>query len=394
MNATKFVIYLEGGGECASNVSCTKATNSVLGSSKVRSEVGVAAHRRSSIHAPFHYLFPTCSSAVAPPRCLSPHTLPRTLLPQYFPATKSFDEGIYYASGLSSNPFKGYTRIYVPYCSQDLHSGLRTATSPATFGLYFSGHLIFRAVLDALTSSHGLGAATEVILTGGSAGGIGAWINANYLYSRVPQARVTVAPVAGMYFFAFPYTGVNHTGSELVDFREPAWPGNIALWDSYIDPSCAAGLGDRAYACMLSNYSLPYIKTAAFVTEAQTDQVQLEAHDWLPDADHQDAPERAYMAQWSANMTQALSPLTGFFNPSCYIHTAFSTAGPKIGGMSYMDAFVAWYAGGPGSHRHADSCGLVSGLRGERDALLAHARPTPSRWLGAAAFAVEPHSSL
>jgi hypothetical protein len=69
----------------------------------------------------------------------------------------------------------------------------------------------------------GLGAATEVILTGASAGGIGAWINANYLVGRVPpSARVTVAPVAGMYFFAYPYAGVNHTGSELVDFREAA----------------------------------------------------------------------------------------------------------------------------------------------------------------------------
>ena len=58
VNATKFVIYLEGGGECASNVSCTKATTSVLGSSKVRSEAGnAAAHRRSSMHAPLHYFF-------------------------------------------------------------------------------------------------------------------------------------------------------------------------------------------------------------------------------------------------------------------------------------------------------------------------------------------------
>jgi hypothetical protein len=277
---------------------------------------------------------------------------------KYFPATKTFDEGVMFASGLSSNPFAGYTRVYVPYCSQDLHSGLRTSVSPATFGYYFSGHLVFRAVLDALTRDSGLGAATEVILTGASAGGIGAWINANYLVGRVPpSARVTVAPVAGMYFFAYPYAGVNHTGSELVDFREAAWPGNVALWGSFLDPACSAGLGTRAYACMLSNYSFPYQRAAAFVVESQTDQVQLEAHDWLPGPDHQDAPERAYMAAWKANMTVALGPVGGFFNPACYIHTAFSSTSPLIGGTNYLQAFAAWYAGG--AVRLADTCGLT-----------------------------------
>lgn len=310
VNATRFVIFLEGGGECASAGSCSAATSSVLGSAK------------------------------------------------YFPQQKTFDEGVFYASALSSNPFSGYTRVYLPYCSQDLHSGTRTVASPTTFGYYFAGHLIFRAVIDALVANHGFGAATEVILTGASAGGIGAWINVNYLTSRVPAAaRVTIAPIAGMYFFAYPYAGVNHTSSELVDFREAAWPGNVALWASYIDPACAAGLGARSYACMLSNYSFPYIRAEAFVVEAQTDQVQLEAHDWLPGPDHQDAPERGYMTAWAANMTIALRPVPGFFNPACYIHTSFNAAGPLIAGMNYLQAFASYYAGG--TVRLADSCGLT-----------------------------------
>lgn len=314
-NATKFVIFLEGGGECANAASCTAASKSVLGSSN------------------------------------------------YFAKSLEFGEGQFYASGLASNPLASWTRVDVPYCSQDLYSGTRESTSPETFGLYFSGHHILEAVFALLRDEHGLGSATEVVLTGASAGGIGAWINANSLLSFVPAGcRVTIAPVAGFYFFAFPYAGVNHTESTLVDFREAAWPSNVALWQSFIDPFCAAGLGARSYACMLSNYSFPFVRAGAFITEAQTDQVQLEAHDWLPGPDHQDAPERAYMQAWSDNMTQALAQTAGakagIFNPACYIHTSFGLTGPLLSGENYLEAFARWYFGGE-DVRLADDCGVT-----------------------------------
>jgi hypothetical protein len=67
------------------------------------------------------------------------------------------------------------------------------------------------------------------------------------------------------------------------------------------------------------------------------------------------------MAEWRDNMTLALAQgVTGFFNPACYIHTAFSTTSPTIGGKSYMDVFAAWYAGAGGSAvQVADSCGVT-----------------------------------
>ena len=51
----------------------------------------------------------------------------------------------------------------------------------------------------------GFSEATDVILSGVSAGGIGVWINVDYLQSLVPSARVVAAPVAGFYFYAYPY---------------------------------------------------------------------------------------------------------------------------------------------------------------------------------------------
>jgi hypothetical protein len=53
-----------------------------------------------------------------------------------------------------------------------------------------------------------------------SSGGIGVWMNVDYVQKRYPEARVTAATIAGHYFFATYYDGENHTApSSMGDFR-------------------------------------------------------------------------------------------------------------------------------------------------------------------------------
>ena len=65
-----------------------------------------------------------------------------------------------------------YNMVYMPYCSQDLWTGQRTTVGPDTWGLYFSGRWIIKAVMDLLSATHDLKGASEVILSGNSAGGV------------------------------------------------------------------------------------------------------------------------------------------------------------------------------------------------------------------------------
>lgn len=238
-NASRWVIFLDGGGECASEAACMANVNTALGSS--------------------NYFYP------------------EVWLPYFL------------SDDCDLNPdFCTWNRVEIPYCSQDLWSGQVTQPNASTWGLYFSGHLIFEAVLNALQASAGLGSATEIVLTGASAGGIGVWINVDYIASRFPAARVSAAPIAGFYFFATWYSGPNATQNGLADFREAAWPSHMALWQSYVNEYCAAGRsnsppdGVGPWGCLLANYSYPYVKSASFVMEAQTDEVVLTAHDQLP----------------------------------------------------------------------------------------------------------------
>ena len=232
-----WVISLQGGGECADLASCTNAMASSLGSSK------------------------------------------------YFPKNYNFDGewAQFNQASRDATPFADWNHVRLEYCTQDLWTGLRTKKSAEAWDMYFSGHVIFEAVLDALDlGSPSLRDAKEIILTGESAGGIGVWPNLDYLAERYPDARVVGAPIAGHYFYAYPYQGVNHTSSGLADFRPEAWQGHYQLWDSFVDASCQAAHVKDPWFCLLSNNSLPFVSCEVFAVEAQTDEVVILYHDSVP----------------------------------------------------------------------------------------------------------------
>lgn len=150
-STTAWAFHLQGGGECVDRASCEGHLHDALGSSK------------------------------------------------YWAASLP-SLGFALSNDCATNPgFCDFHHVFLPYCSQDLHSGTRTTPSPETFGLYFAGHAIFAAVLDELLANTSLPAARSAFLSGDSAGGIGSWLNVDYLASRLPQAEVVGFPIAGFY---------------------------------------------------------------------------------------------------------------------------------------------------------------------------------------------------
>lgn len=327
-DARKWVIYLNGGGECDNEVACKGQLTNALGSSK------------------------------------------------YFENT-SEASGWYFGSDYCPyNPkLCGWNHVMDPYCSQDLHSGQVLKPSDATWGLYFSGHLILKATLDALDVSAKLRDATDIVVSGASAGGIGVWMNVDYIAKRYPKARVTALTVAGHYFYATYYNGPNYTNpGSMADFREAAFDNSFNLYKAFVDEDCEAAYvakGKSPGACMLSNNSFPFISADSFVVQSQTDCTVLEGHDCFPGTYKYEAPEQEFMQQWHANMTQALAPLMktnvkgsprhGVFAAACYIHGGFTHSSPLINGISYNTAFNNFYfeSTDESGYKLQDDCGVM-----------------------------------
>jgi ribosome maturation protein SDO1 len=336
-NSTKWVIYLNGGGECDSESACTYQAGTELGSSK------------------------------------------------YFYNETNANAWFWGSDYCGDNPdFCTWNHAYDPYCTQDLHTGQRREATEDTWGLYFSGHLVLEAMLDDM-DRQGLLQATEIMLTGASAGGLGVWPNLDYIAERYPRAKVTGATVAGHYFYATYYKGPHATDpGGMADFRKEAWATTYALYDAFVDVDCKAAMEavrESPGGCILSNVTLPYVSSPGFVVQSQTDSVVLTGHDCWPEDNGYDPLPLTFMSMWHANMSQALDPLMheeardladpanlgmaykyGVFAAACYCHCSFTSSGPYISGSTYHQAHSAWYfqetnGASPDEFKLSDDCG-------------------------------------
>jgi hypothetical protein len=244
----------------------------------------------------------------------------------------------------------------------------------------FTIFLFLSHQVEELLAKYNLGHASDIILAGDSAGGIGVWMNLDYLATKIhainPKTRIVGAPIAGFYFYAdVPYTGPDHTYSSLANFSESGMATAYNLWQSYVDVTCLSAKTKDPYACTLSAYSYPYISSETFIIEAQTDQVVLEAHDWVPSPPKLcNNPELQYVASWRDEMISILTNYgvfdssnshSGAFLPACYTHTGFSSSGPKLGSdLNYLDAFNNWYfkRSSPESYKLRDICEAITDL--------------------------------
>ncbi len=120
--------------------------------------------------------------------------------------------GGFFDAGNTANPFHNYTKIFVPYCSADVHWGSRDTTyvldlAPGvqlTWLIHHRGMDNFLAVLDWLQKSGGeqfqidFSRARDVTVSGASAGAYGANVAFAYVAELAPGARLNLISDAGI----------------------------------------------------------------------------------------------------------------------------------------------------------------------------------------------------
>ena len=105
------------------------------------------------------------------------------------------------SSDCSVNKFCNTSKLHFNYCDGGSFAGYRAAAVPSggspSVDLFFRGASIFDASVEAALAL-GMQSATNIILKGCSAGGLAAWLHADYFAERmaavVPQARVVTVP--------------------------------------------------------------------------------------------------------------------------------------------------------------------------------------------------------
>eukprot|EP01012_Entosiphon_sulcatum_P006106 TRINITY_DN12849_c0_g1_i3.p1 TRINITY_DN12849_c0_g1~~TRINITY_DN12849_c0_g1_i3.p1 ORF type:complete len:500 (+),score=54.03 TRINITY_DN12849_c0_g1_i3:1395-2894(+) len=228
-NASKWVIWLEGGGWCYNNVSCEERRSRLANLGTLR---GRPRQRAIKLH------FGSADPATNP-------------------------------------DFHDWTHVIVAYCDGTSFLGNREQPLSVAIAqnkgervpIYFRGYRILSATIRFLFDRHSLAAADTVIFGGHSAGGMAALIHLDQFASKFDSKATRVVGVVDASIF--------------IDFREAsahgrthcrALEGARTLWNATgLHPQCVQGEADADWRCIFPGYLLRYLRTPIFFVQDRYD---------------------------------------------------------------------------------------------------------------------------
>ncbi len=221
-----------------------------------------------------------------------------------FPKTLGFASGPVGPDPATNPTFGAWNHALLMYCDGASFAGDRADTvswaDPARPGhnmtLYFRGRRILEFALDQLlpgtaaatasttpSGGYGLGSATHVLLSGGSAGGLATYLHADFVQNHLrawsaahgvqsPLVQYRAAPVSG-YFLK------HSTGGAA---PQPTYPDELEYVfhmqnaSRGVNADClAAQAHGQEHLCIFANYSYKHTKTPMFLLQGAVDAWQM-----------------------------------------------------------------------------------------------------------------------
>ena len=358
--STAWVLFLEGGGWCYGTTA-----NETLKS---------CAGRAGGIWPP-----PTLSAAngeilgsSTPAGLLtsafaSPAPVPVPLPPYNSPPSGADIGGVMSNDPVLNPDFYTWNKIFIHYCDGGSFGSSRIDPIPiATRAgepteMWMRGRNNFDAVIAYFrqNSTLGMGRATEVILSGGSAGGLAVFYNLDHLAELLgPSVRLTGFPDAG--FFLDATTQANASAHLYRDeFRaaDPIW--NVTGSGGTNKACLADNVGGQEWKCLMAPYIAPYIKTPIYVANSGYDAWQM--HNVLQTAciptpaqsctANENKSLRQFHNQFIANVTAGImkgprKAQNGAYISTCYVHEQNVN---YCSGQNAIPNCVGWSPKEPGS---------------------------------------------
>ncbi|EGD76876.1 hypothetical protein PTSG_08223 [Salpingoeca rosetta] len=275
---------------------------------------------------------------------------------------KTFNyKGGYLAPDSTVNPvFSGFNRVLLWYCDGASFSGNRA--QPVVHNnqtLHYRGFANLRAILATLAKDHGFGSARQVLLSGGSAGGLATFLHADTVRAMLPRTATAfkASPVSGFF--------LEHDDAG----GQPLYPDrmrNVFAMQNCsagVDQSCIKANAHDPSACMFAQHTYPHMESPIFLLQSLVDAWQMgnvfpANASWKDCANtgefqHCSTQEIAQLNAFGFTMLHALngtrtfsSPGNGGFFYSCRTHVAAQgSAWEKftVEGVVMRDAANAWW---------------------------------------------------
>lgn len=254
----------------------------------------------------------------------------------------------YYSNQSRYNPLMhNWSKVEVLYCDGASWTGMNdTITVHKGKPLHFQGKRNLDALMAELLTKHGMSSATEVVISGGSAGALAVYLHADAIRAVLPFAAKVVALPDDGFFMDNDYSEKSGWAAK------QRWVYQQQNSSAGVPADCLAHYGNRHpsedWKCLFAQYTAPLIKTPLFALQPKYDAYQTGAE--LKSTDPKLV--NAYGQNLTATLEAAVlgqpgSSINrnGAFLDACWHHGGgwpglVSDSGEWPGG-----AFSIWYAG-------------------------------------------------
>lgn len=285
----KWIIYFEGGAWCTSEEDCYKRSLDYLGTSK---------------------------------------NLPESM-------DLNWD---YFQNDERLNPLMhNWNKVYIHYCDGGSFSGnaeftYKPTNSSTETKLYFKGKNIINAVFEDLKTNQGLYQATDVVISGSSAGGLTTFLHLDYIAEMLnPNSKIVGLPDGG-YFLDFEGSPQYH--SKMI------WNFNIMNSKSGVDSKCIRNYILEPSKCIFAENVLPFIRTPIFILQSNFDS-------WQKDNIYGGNDEEGFNKFGNKMLSLLLKTIQTNKNVSGFIDSCLHHCGLwnqiEIDKTTQAEAFFAWY---------------------------------------------------
>jgi hypothetical protein len=294
--STKFYIHQEGGGWCSSDEDCGSRSKTALGSSK-----GYAASMNLG--------------------------------------------GGYFSNDPTVSPMMfNWTKIFLPYCDGGSQTGDFEPSVSTTKGtIYFRGHRILVAMQANLLANAtvGLAQATDLVISGCSAGGLSTFLHADSWAAALPADATVVAMPDSGFFLDYNATNVAFSYEDLMRWVYTRMNATASVYA----PACGAANSADPALCIFSEYVSRTMSTPTFPLQSQYDSWQVGNDLFAKSGDKSaiNAYGALLTARVETDLLAAAPAKHGVFLDSCYHHCGNEFNAVTVDGMSQATAMQAWY---------------------------------------------------
>jgi len=255
-----------------------------------------------------------------------------------WPSSMDLDaETNYFSGDPKINPMMyNWNKVYMVYCDGSSFAGFNnSATSYKGMNIWFRGRGILDATIDDLNTKRNLRIATDVVVSGCSAGGLATYLHLDHWASKLDQgAKVVGLPDSG---FFMDYEGPpNYQGYM-------KWGYSYFNVTSGLNADCVAAYASKpseSWKCYFAQYTSPFIRTPIFALQSRFDAWQIPEILGSRDAN--------LINVFGQNLTVTVinnllnRPRAGVWLDSCYHHCG-GWPNIKIGNEDMPTAFEQFY---------------------------------------------------